>query len=202
MRTEVVVGDTRDFGIGRRVNAENWHALRAVGDNANIRLCDAQAADAQPAPDVVTFNQVTLPSNIDGLHAAGLRFGIDGSWPSWPPSSGSPTSWPASTTASSSSSSPPLGRALHLTPGPTTCAASDERSSSNACPLQPLPARLARPTGRRAHHQGPRPCAHPGLAWLDRRLPPDVAARSPLALAWRNLDKTLDEFIDDQVVAA
>jgi hypothetical protein len=25
-----------------------------VGDNANQRLCDAQAADAQPAPDVVT----------------------------------------------------------------------------------------------------------------------------------------------------
>ena len=75
LRTEVVVGDTRDFGIGRRVNADNWHALRAVGDHANKRLCDAQAADAQPAPDVVTFDQVTRPSDIDGLHAPGLRFG-------------------------------------------------------------------------------------------------------------------------------
>lgn len=34
LRTEVVVGDTRDFGIGRRVNAESWHALRAVGEQA------------------------------------------------------------------------------------------------------------------------------------------------------------------------
>ncbi|MGH9224038.1 MAG: hypothetical protein ACRD2W_09730 [Acidimicrobiales bacterium] len=74
--TEVVVGDTRDFGIGRRVNAENWHALRAVGGNANKRLCDAQAADAQLAPDVATFNQVTQPSQTDdGQHAPGMRFG-------------------------------------------------------------------------------------------------------------------------------
>jgi hypothetical protein len=72
LRTEVVVGDTRDFGIGRRVNAENWHALRAVGEHANKRLCDAQAADAQPAPDVVTFDKVTRPSHIDGQHAPGL----------------------------------------------------------------------------------------------------------------------------------
>jgi len=27
LRTETVIGDTRDFGIGRRVNAVNWHAL-------------------------------------------------------------------------------------------------------------------------------------------------------------------------------
>jgi hypothetical protein len=75
LRTELVVSDTRDFGIGRRVNAENWHALRAVGEAANKRLCDAQAADAQPAPDVVTFEQVTRPSDSDGLHAPGLQFG-------------------------------------------------------------------------------------------------------------------------------
>ena len=39
-------------------------------------LCDAQAADAQPVPDVATFAQVTQPStDADGLHAPGLRFG-------------------------------------------------------------------------------------------------------------------------------
>ncbi len=42
----------------------------------------------------------------------------------------------------------------------------------------------------------------PGLALLDPRLPAEVANRSPLALAWRKLDKTLDEFIDDKLVAA
>ena len=75
LRTETVVCDTRDFGIGRRVTAENWKALRAVGDKANQRLCDAQAADARPAPDVATFTQVTRPSQIDGQHAPGLPFG-------------------------------------------------------------------------------------------------------------------------------
>ncbi len=76
LRTETVICDTRDFGIGRRVCAENWHALRAVGESANRRLCDAEASDATPAPDVVTFNQVTRPTTTDeGLHAPGLRFG-------------------------------------------------------------------------------------------------------------------------------
>ena len=30
LRTETVIGDTRDFGIGRRVNAENWRALHGL----------------------------------------------------------------------------------------------------------------------------------------------------------------------------
>ena len=40
-----------------------------------MRLCDAQAADARPAPDVATFTQVTRPSQIDGQHAPALPFG-------------------------------------------------------------------------------------------------------------------------------
>jgi hypothetical protein len=76
LRTETVICNTRDFGIGRRVNAENWHALVVVGQAANRRLCDAQASDAVPAPDTVTLEQVTCPSDTpDGLHAPGLRFG-------------------------------------------------------------------------------------------------------------------------------
>ncbi len=42
----------------------------------------------------------------------------------------------------------------------------------------------------------------PGLAWLDYRLPADIAKRSPLATAWRQLDKALDQFIEDQMVVA
>lgn len=39
-------------------------------------VCDAQASDAQPAPDVVTLAEVTRPSvTCDGQHAPGLRFG-------------------------------------------------------------------------------------------------------------------------------
>lgn len=71
-----MIADTRDFGIGRRVCTKNWRARRAVGDGVNQRLCDAQAADAQPAPDVVTLSLVTRPSKTaDGLHAPALCFG-------------------------------------------------------------------------------------------------------------------------------
>jgi hypothetical protein len=76
LRTETTICNTRDFGIGRRVNAENWRALRGVGESTTMRLCDAQAQDAQPAPDVVTVRQVTRPSiTRDGLHAPALCFG-------------------------------------------------------------------------------------------------------------------------------
>src|SRR6202007_1332283 len=76
LRTETVICDTGDCGWGRRVCTQNWDALRAVGESANRCLCDAEAADAQPAPDVATFCQVTRPSTSDdGLYAAGLRFG-------------------------------------------------------------------------------------------------------------------------------
>jgi hypothetical protein len=37
---------------------------------------------------------------------------------------------------------------------------------------------------------------------MDAVLPHDVAARSPLSLAWRQLQRTLDQFIDDGVAAA
>jgi hypothetical protein len=42
----------------------------------------------------------------------------------------------------------------------------------------------------------------PGLAALDPRLPPEVSARSPLAQAWRQLDRTIDDFIAERMVAA
>jgi len=76
LRTELVVCDTRDFGIGRRVTYDNWNALRAAGEHASQRLCDAEAASAMPAPDVATLNEVTRPSlTEDGQHAPALRFG-------------------------------------------------------------------------------------------------------------------------------
>jgi hypothetical protein len=52
LRTELVISDTRDFGVGRRVNAGDWHALCQIGKAANARLCEAEASDAAPAPDV------------------------------------------------------------------------------------------------------------------------------------------------------
>jgi hypothetical protein len=42
----------------------------------------------------------------------------------------------------------------------------------------------------------------PGLALLDPVLPPDVAAKSPLGRAWRQLDNALEDFVARQLIAA
>ncbi len=69
LRTETVICDTKDFGIGRRRCSKNWSALKEVGQSANRRLCDAEAADAQPAPDdvVVGFRNTEMVERIEAL---------------------------------------------------------------------------------------------------------------------------------------
>ena len=42
----------------------------------------------------------------------------------------------------------------------------------------------------------------PGFSTVDPHLPDEPAARSPLATAWRRLERTLDDFIEAQLVAA
>jgi hypothetical protein len=42
----------------------------------------------------------------------------------------------------------------------------------------------------------------PGLAIMDVGLADDVAARSSLGVAWRQLHRALDQFIDDGLAAA
>jgi hypothetical protein len=42
----------------------------------------------------------------------------------------------------------------------------------------------------------------PGLAELDPRLPKDLAHRSDLAHAWRQLDRSLNQFTDKALAAA
>ena len=36
----------------------------------------------------------------------------------------------------------------------------------------------------------------PGLSALDPKLPEEIATRSPLATAWRSMERTLDDFVD------
>ena len=62
--------------MSRRVRAKNWNALRAVGECANRRLCDAEAQDAMPAPDVVAFQNVTRPSKGQDGTKFGRRAGV------------------------------------------------------------------------------------------------------------------------------
>jgi len=205
LRTETVIGDTRDFGIGRRVNTENWHALRAVGERANQRLCDAQAADARPAPDVVTLAEVTRPSvTADGQHVPALRFGD---------------------TRVMALMAAIVGFA-HLITG------FDNKTVTSLMTTlldQPYTARQTTYDLRRLRRKGlieRLPHSHryqltdrgrrvavlftktygrvlaPGLVAFDLAIPQDLAKRSPLATAWRNLNRELDRHINNGLAAA
>jgi len=205
LRTELVICDTDDFGIGRRVCAKNWYALRAVGESANRRLCEAEAADAQPAPDVATFCQVTRPSKTDdGLHAAALRFG-------------------------DSRVMAVLGAVVgfcHIAAGFRSRELAEQ---VGALLGEPYTSRQATYDLRRLKRKGlivkvPRTWRYqlttlgrrvavlftktygrvlaPGLSALDPRLPEDLAGRSQLAVAWRRFERVLDDFIEEELVAA
>jgi hypothetical protein len=75
LRTETIVNDPGDFGVGRTLNATNWLALTRIGHETNERLLSAQLATCDCAPDSTTLHQVVLPSTHDGLPAPALRFG-------------------------------------------------------------------------------------------------------------------------------
>jgi hypothetical protein len=200
-----VIGDTRDFGIGRRVTSANWRALRQVGDAANQRLCDAQAADARPAPDVVTLTKVTRPSTTtDGQHAPGLRFAD-----------------PRAMAAMSA-----IVGFSHLLLGFDNKTLTELMGSLLDMPYSSRQAtydlrRLRRKDliERIEHTHRYRLTVHgravavlftkaygrilgPGLAVLDPGLPDELATRSPLATAWRQLNKAIDNFIEDGLAAA
>jgi hypothetical protein len=205
LRTETVICNSRDFGVGRRVCAENWNALRAAGEMANRCLCEAEAADAMPAPDVVTFNLVTRPSKTDdGLHAPAIRFGdqrvmavlaslvrfallVDG--------------------FCNRQLVETISQLLN-TPYTSRQATYDLRRlrrkgliirlpDSNRYRLTALGRRVAvlftKVYGR---------ALAPGLTALDPGLPDHICRRSALATAWRRLERSMDDFIHRSLVAA
>jgi len=73
LRTETTINDPRDFGIGRSLS--HLAELRTIGREANRRLLDAQRMSQNCAPNTYAFQQVILPSTIDGQRTPGLRFG-------------------------------------------------------------------------------------------------------------------------------
>jgi hypothetical protein len=205
LRTELVISNTKDFGIGRRVNADNWHALRAVGQAANRRLCDAQASDANPAPDVVTFEQVTCPSdNPDGLHAPGLRFGDRRVMALMAAIVGF-------THLAAGFANPQLTALVAtLLDAPYTSrqATYDLRRLRRKGIIESIPHThryQLTPLGRRVAVLFTKAYGRvlaPGLVQLDLRLPAHVAQRSPLAQSWRGFDHALDDYITHQLTAA
>lgn len=204
LRTETVICNTRDFGIGRRVTAENWKALRAVGEQANQRLCDAQAADARPAPDVATFTQVTRPSQIDGQHVPALPFGD-------PRVMAVLSAIVGFTHLLAGFDNPALVRAVTTLLGrPYTShqATYDLRRLKRKRLIVRLPGHhryQLTPLGRRVAVLFTKVYGRvlaPGLAELDPRLPTDLAQRSELAHAWRHLDRELNQFTNAALTAA
>jgi hypothetical protein len=205
LRTETVIGDTRDFGIGRRLTAANWKALRAVGDKANQRLCDAQAANARPAPDVVTLNQVTRPSlTNDGQRTPALRFGD----PRVTALMSAIVGFCHLVAGFDNRTLTDLMANLLHTPYTNRQATYDLRRlrrkqlierlpHSNRYQLTALGRRVAvlftKAYGR---------VLAPGLTATDPGLPAEIARRHPLATAWRTLDCELDRFITAGLAAA
>jgi hypothetical protein len=204
LRTETVICNTRDFGIGRRVTAENWKALRAVGDSANQRLCNAQAADARPAPDVATFMQVTRPSTVEGQHAPALRFGE-------PRVMAVMAAIVGFTHLLAGFDNPALVRLVAtLLDRPYTGrqATYDLRRLKRKGLIVRLPGHhryQLTPLGRRVAVLFTKTYGRvlaPGLAALDPRLPPELVRRSPLAIAWHQFDCALDNFISEALSTA
>lgn len=205
LRTETVICNTRDFGIGRRVTAEHWKALRAVGEHANQRLCDAEAADARPAPDVVTLAAVTRPSvTADGQRACALRFGD-------PRVMALMAALVGFAHLLAGFDNPAVVRRVGalLDGGYTSRQATYDLRRLRR---KGLIVRLAgthryqlTATGRRVAVLFVKAYGRvlgPGLAVLGPALPAEAARGSPLALAWKTLDRELDAFITAGLAAA
>lgn len=205
LRTETVICDTRDFGVGRRLTYENWNALRDVGEHANQRLCDAEAADAMPAPDVATLNQVTRPSRTgEGQHAPALRFGDARVMALM----AAITGFCHLITGFDNRGLVRRMRALLDEDYSSRQATYDLRRLRRKQIIERIPGShryQLTPTGRAIAVLFTKAYARilgPGLAVLDPQLPASLAKHSPLALAWKDLARQLDRFIDHGLAAA
>jgi hypothetical protein len=185
LRTETVICDTRDFGIGRRVCLENWNA--------------------QPAPDTVTFAEVTRPTTTaEGLHAPALRFGD----PRVMAVLAAALRFTHLITGFDNRSLTQLASALLGVPYTSRNATYDLRRLRRKQIIERLPGthryRLT-PHGRAIAVLFTKTYGRvltPGLTGLSPGLPGDLARRSPLATAWRQLDRALDQHITAGLAAA
>jgi hypothetical protein len=72
LRTETTINDTRDFGIGRRL--ENLAELRKIGFAANRRLLDVQRIGHDCFIGEAAFQDLQKPVTVGEQRAAALRF--------------------------------------------------------------------------------------------------------------------------------
>ncbi len=72
LRTETTINNTRDFGIGKRL--DNLPALREIGFQANRRLLDVERTSHDCTIGEDAFRQVNEPLVVNGQRASALRF--------------------------------------------------------------------------------------------------------------------------------
>jgi hypothetical protein len=72
LRTETTINNTRDFGIGKRL--ENLPALREIGFQANRRLLHVQCTSHDCTIGEEAFCRVNDPVVVKGQRASALRF--------------------------------------------------------------------------------------------------------------------------------
>lgn len=204
LRTETTINDTRDFGIGRRVRQENFLALRAVGEAANRQLLELELSGCSCAPDADTLQRVVLPSVENGLPAPGLRFGD-----------------PRVVALLAS-----LACFSHVVAGFTNATLRTLVATHLGRPYSArqmtydlrrlrrkgLIVRVGGSHSYRLTQHGRRLCLFftktyvrivtPSLAYLDPALPEDVSRRSPLARAWSDLDRALEDVVARSQIAA
>jgi len=205
LRTETVICDTRDFGIGRRVCAKNWDALRAVGESANRRLCDAEAAVALPSPDVATFEQVTRPSlTSDGLYAPALRFGehrvmaVLGSLITFCHiAAGFTNAQLVSQVCALGETSYTKRQATYDLRRLKRKGLVEKQHKSRRYQLTALGRRVAVLFTKTYCR-----ILTPGLAVLDNTLPSEIASRSQLGTAWNHFEQALAKYLEHALVAA
>jgi len=145
---------------------------------------------------VATFVQVTRPSQIDGQHAPGLRFGD-------PRVMAVMAAIVGFAHLLAGFDTPTLVRTVTTLLGSSYTsrqATYDLRRLKRKGLIVRLPGHhryQLTPLGRRVavlFTKGYRRVLAPGLAELDPRLPTDLAHRSELAQAWRQLDRHLNQF--------
>lgn len=75
LRVETTINNPEHFGLRKSLNAENWRALRRVGEGVNARFLEALGEGSSGLPDAATLEAIVLPSVHHGQRAPGLRFG-------------------------------------------------------------------------------------------------------------------------------
>jgi hypothetical protein len=75
LRVETTINNPAHFDLHKTLNADNWRALRRVGEQINDRFLAALGEGSPGMPDAATLQEIVLPTSHDGQRAPGLRFG-------------------------------------------------------------------------------------------------------------------------------